>query len=279
VDSSFIRNYYEGPNYVYGAGIYNLGTLTISRSIFQDNYLRSSHIGNGSGEGGALFNTGIASATISDTLFTGNSVRTGGAIVNKGTLEIENSTISGNYARDGSGIYNSTTGYDTGLWIRNCTLVDNNANNGGDGFFVGGLYLELATSINGEHISNSIFGGSGPFTSPNKDCKIIAGGLETNIQNLIQDGSCLPALSGDPRLGELSDNGGSTLTCALQPGSPAINAGSNAAVPAAMAYDQRGKGYPRIQNTQVDIGAFEYKRVNFYFLKNKIGGGAVVPLR
>ena len=42
---------------------------------------------------------------------------------------------------------------------------------------------------------------------------------------------------------------------ALLPGSPAIDAGNNALIPAGVTTDQRG--LPRIVNGRVDIGAFE----------------------
>jgi hypothetical protein len=62
-------------------------------------------------------------------------------------------------------------------------------------------------------------------------------------------------------LGPLANNGGPTMTHALLPGSPAINAGSNAlAVDQngnALITDQRGVGFPRIIGGTVDIGAFE----------------------
>ena len=53
-------------------------------------------------------------------------------------------------------------------------------------------------------------------------------------------------------LGPLWDNGGPTLTHALLPGSPAINAGDDSAAPAT---DQRG--VPRPQGLRSDIGAYE----------------------
>ena len=51
-----------------------------------------------------------------------------------------------------------------------------------------------------------------------------------NSNNLIKDGTCSPALSGDPMLDPagLQDNGGPTKTIALLSGSPAINAGDDA---------------------------------------------------
>jgi hypothetical protein len=58
----------------------------------------------------------------------------------------------------------------------------------------------------------------------------------------------------DPLLDSLGNYGGSTLTHALLPGSPAIDAGNNAY---ATDWDQRGPGYPRIVNGIIDIGAFE----------------------
>ncbi len=57
----------------------------------------------------------------------------------------------------------------------------------------------------------------------------------------------------DPKLGPLTDNGGPTLTMALLPGSPAIDAGGTFGAPAT---DQRG--VPRPQGQGVDVGAFEY---------------------
>ena len=61
----------------------------------------------------------------------------------------------------------------------------------------------------------------------------------------------------DPRLGPLTDNGGPTLTHALLPGSPAINAGGPFPSFPADQFDQRGDGFPRIVAGVVDIGAYE----------------------
>jgi hypothetical protein len=63
-----------------------------------------------------------------------------------------------------------------------------------------------------------------------------------------------PDTFADPELGPLTNNGGPTMTMALLPGSPAIDAGTSAGAPAT---DQRG--VPRPQGRGVDIGAFEYQ--------------------
>jgi len=60
----------------------------------------------------------------------------------------------------------------------------------------------------------------------------------------------------DPKLGPLANNGGPTLTMALLPGSPAIDAGNTSV---ASATDQRG--FPRPAGLAADIGAFEYGSV------------------
>ena len=59
----------------------------------------------------------------------------------------------------------------------------------------------------------------------------------------------------NPLLASLGNYGGPTQTMALLPGSPAIDAGSNALIPGGVTTDQRGDS--RIVNSTVDIGAFE----------------------
>ena len=62
----------------------------------------------------------------------------------------------------------------------------------------------------------------------------------------------------DPKLGPLAANGGPTRTMALLAGSPAIDTGPNPVPDFPMnQFDQRGDGFARVVNGQVDIGAFE----------------------
>jgi len=61
----------------------------------------------------------------------------------------------------------------------------------------------------------------------------------------------------DPKLDQLQFRGGGPVYVhALQPGSPALDAGDNSLL-TGLTTDQRGSGFPRIVNGTVDIGAFE----------------------
>jgi formylglycine-generating enzyme required for sulfatase activity len=86
----------------------------------------------------------------------------------------------------------------------------------------------------------------------------VSGSLGINSRNLVADGTCDPAFADDAMLGLLADNGGDTLTHALLPGSPAIDAVP--AVSCTVPTDQRGALRPIVQvsaDTPCDIGAFE----------------------
>jgi hypothetical protein len=79
--------------------------------------------------------------------------------------------------------------------------------------------------------------------------------------NLSSDSTCGFTAIGsmnntDPKLGPLTNNGGPTLTMALLPGSPAIDAGDTSLAPAT---DQRGLLRPA--GLAADIGGFEYGAV------------------
>ena len=73
--------------------------------------------------------------------------------------------------------------------------------------------------------------------------------MTQNVGNLIEDGSCSPALSGEPIFAEPD---GTPVTLALQANSPAIDAGDPAYC---LATDQVGKSRSRFG--LCDIGAIE----------------------
>lgn len=212
-----------------GGGILNQGTLTLSESMLSGN---SASLGNG----GGIENAGTL--TVADSTLSGNnSTDGGGGINNTGALVVTNSTFYNNSAaNNGGGVFN-----DGGtLTLSNSTLSGNNASVRGGGIrnYNGTLHLTnniLADSPSGGDCSSNV-----PIT--------------TNTNNLIEDGSCSSVLTGDALLSSLADNGGLTQTMALDPASPAIDAGD---YHTCEHRDQRGLQRSS-HGAACDIGAYEY---------------------
>ena len=238
-----------------GGGIYNYGGLNVQGSTFTGN---SSSI-----DGGGVYNVGRLN--LQDSTFAGNTANDdGGGLYNRGPLNAQSNTFTRNRSNDdGGGFYNdgagpavvtnttfsaNTSGYWGGglctnsssvLTLTNSTLTGNAASVAG-----GGVRNLGRLSMRNTIIANSTVG---------VDC-VNVGTLASNLNNLVKDGTCSAMLSGDPVLGPLADNGGGTLTHALWPNSPAIDAGSDAS-DICPATDQRGAARP--QNLHCDIGAVE----------------------
>jgi hypothetical protein len=189
--------------------------------------------------------------TVANSTISGNSAGTsgGGISVSPGPIgvnldsSIVNSTISGNSAgTSGGGIGTSTT-----LRVANCTITGNSAPSGGGIYNVGSVEVSntiLNAGASGENISND-------------------GGTVTSLgYNLSSDdgGGYLTGpgdqINTDPLLGPLQNNGGPTLTHALLPGSPAIDAGDPNFNPPP-SNDQRDCHFDRVFNGRIDIGSFE----------------------
>ena len=252
-----------------GGGIENDGngiTLTVTNSTIADNSA-------GNGGGGGIENWGtltVANSTIADNA---------GGILNWWNLTVTNSTIDNN---SGEGIENdygtvsitnttiadNSTGFGIGnngtLTVTNCTIA---YNWGGILCYstepsLDNVTLEMDNTIVALNETSDIFGIGLPVTS--------------GAYNLIGTGGSGGLVNGtngnqvgvaDPEIGPLSDNGGPTQTIALLPGSPAVDAGSNAlavdpTTGLPLTTDQRGPGFARIVNGTVDIGAFEVQATN-----------------
>jgi predicted outer membrane repeat protein len=171
----------------------------------------------------------------------------GGAIDNYGTMSVMNSTFTGNHAvlsqywePGGSG--GAIANYGT-LSIVNSTLSGNTADVSG-----GGIYNEGIVTLTNSIIANSVTGGncSGSF---------IDGGYNLEDTNTCGFSPTLHSLiSTTAMLGPLQVNppGLAIPTMALLFGSPAINAGDDAACPPT---DERGVHRPI--GPHCDIGAYE----------------------
>ena len=182
--------------------------------------------------------SGIISYIRNSTISNNTTPGTGGGIYNDGTtLVITNSTISNNAADNiGGGIYNDGT-----TTLRNVTIA-NNSSNGSFGIGGGIGNTSPGTIDYGNTIvsGNTSTTGSPDFYNPN--------GTVTDAGNNFVGGNAM--------LDPLGYYGGTTPTRRPQPGSPVIDAGSNALANAANLFtDQRNVA--RFIGAAVDIGAFE----------------------
>ncbi|MCB0048647.1 MAG: Ig-like domain repeat protein, partial [Caldilinea sp.] len=251
---------YGGDEWPSGGGIYNTGTLRLEYATVAHNtggygggvinggggsssgimtVTNSSFISNTAlSDGGGLYNsTGANMVWVENSLFVDNwAGMLGAGLVNEdsGTAVVINSTFVGNVTTgDAGGIFNNGT-----LTATNVSLVANQGNGGG-------IYNNPSGTL---HMRNVLMAGS----VGGVDCSSEEGVIAENSNNLVADGTCEAALSGEPLLGEFGDYGGDMQTVPLLPGSPAIDAGNGAVCPAT---DQRGVARP--VGNGCDIGAFE----------------------
>ncbi|MCC6970248.1 MAG: hypothetical protein IT434_08510 [Phycisphaerales bacterium] len=245
-----------------GGGVLNKGTLTITGSTIS---------GNPAAYGGGIYNNGTV--TITNSTISANSALYGGGVDSTAdTTSIINSTISGNSAQyTGGGLYN----YYCTLAVTNSTIWGNSAPTAGGGIGTSSGTVTIRNTTIAANLGNGglhIDGGAPVLVS----C-IVAGNVGGDIlkgflgagstNNLIQDAAHAGGLTNgvnanivgvNPLLSPLSNNGGPTLTMALQAGSPAVNKGLN---PANLTTDQRGTGFARLHGTAIDIGAIEFSAI------------------
>lgn len=221
--------------YVYGDTTLNLNNLTIA-----DGWSNTVN-------GGGILNYGTVN--IHNCTLSNNNAPGGGAIDNRGVANISNSTLSGNTAGVGGG--GIVTWEDCAANISNSTLSGNSAGDTG-----GGIRNRGTMTVTNTIVTNSPAGG---------DCDS-SGTL--NGANNLSDGSCPGTVAAVTNFDlTLADNGGDTWTHALLGGSNAIDnvsdctylsSGGNPLFSdgAPIIADQRGIVRP--QGAACDIGAYEY---------------------
>jgi len=234
--------------------------------VFSANYVACS--GQNSGAlGGGMLNM-ATSPTVTDCTFAGNLVTptdnssgaSGGGMCNfQSSSTLINCTFYQNSASGGSAAYGGAiANEDSPTTLTYCTLTFNAAS--GSGSQGGGLWVRNdstsavttlgATIVAGNDVST---GGTGPD---------IYGAVTSNGYNLVGETSGTSGFTStdltnvDPKLGPLADNGSPVETCALLPGSPAIDRVPTDQFPT-ITKDARGVRRP--QGSACDIGAFEYK--------------------
>jgi hypothetical protein len=232
----------------HGGGVRNAGVLTLTRVHVLGNQ-------SAAGAGGGVYSAGNnSSLTIAQSAITGNTAASaGGGIALDGAMTLTDSTVSSNSAGTiGGGLY----AFDNSdAEIVNVTITANQAS-----LQAGGLFSESTPFLTSDRpvLRDTILAGN---TAPtDRDC---GGAPASGGHNLLGvGGTCIDftAVKGDlvgtaatpldPKLGLLTNNGGTTPTHALLTGSPALNTGDDCT-----ASDQRGQA--RQANT-CDIGAFEF---------------------
>lgn len=253
----------KGNSVSAGGGLGNDGTVTITGCTFSGNQSQFF--------GGGLSNGSSGIVTIIGSTFSGNRSTAGGGLLNiSGQVTIFESTfannaeVSGANNPHGGGIAN----YLGSITLTNTTLAGNSSNAGGGLWNEYGQVKIISSTVSGNkantvgglwnggtvELVNTIVANNTGGDCRNTDYgKVIPAGV-----NLVRDGSCDPsALTGNPKLGPLANNGGPTQTMALLPGSPALEAVTDGTCPPP-ATDQRGVSRP--QGRFCDIGAVEKRR-------------------
>lgn len=274
-----------GNPYGIGGGITNGGAMNVTNSTVTDN---TAGYGGGINNGGTMR---VINSTVSGNVTTYGG---GGGIYNTGTLSITSSLMTDNHADPsvGGGVFNATDGASGTLLIRDSTLTNNTANQGGGvyngewatttiinstvagnyaGYDAGGIVNVGALEAGGNIIAQN----SGENTSTGMlNCDNRSGqpipSLGHNIENGTDCGFSNASIGDmqntDPMLTALANNGGPTQTMALRSGSPAIGtipasatfSANGATIPACPQTDQRG--YPRPGNLSAcDMGAYQTK--------------------
>jgi hypothetical protein len=280
-DSTVSANHAAGTELIggNGGGVLNEGgTMTITRCTISNN---SAQYGTGSSgdcafaSGGGILNYSGGSLTITNSTVSGNSLLIsdafgicggpgfGGGIENAGSMTIKNCTISGNSgiaSRDTTAMHGGGISNEGNLQITSSTIAYNSASGeNGASASGGGIYNSRGLVIGSTRTDSSIIAlNSAPFGPDftgwgelqSMGYNIIGNNADAVISSQPTDQIGTPAAPIDPLLGPLTDNGGPTLTHALQAGSPAIDRGDPAAPP----QDQRGYGRVGVP----DVGAFEY---------------------
>jgi parallel beta-helix repeat protein len=255
---------YDASPYNAGGGICNFfSSPTITNCTFRENHaytgggifnsssspaITNCTFSNNTGyKGGAGIYNSASSPVVVCSTFNGNTADSGGGIYNSSSSSptLTNCTFSKNAAtyETGGGIYNSSSSSPT---LINCTFSGNTAADiavgAGDGIYNDGASSPI--------VKNCIFWGSATQIArgnPILTYCVVQGGFPGGT-NIIQS---------DPQLGELADNGGLTMTCAISLDSSAVaipeTAGGN--WNGCPATDQRG--YARSASGSRAIGAYE----------------------
>jgi hypothetical protein len=248
----------SGNKGAWGGGIGVYGTLVLNDSTVTAN--ATTYYG-----GGGVLGFNGANVQINRCTINNNQAGNGPGVYDRlnSKFTITNSTIANNTGTGSGGII---VGNGSMLTLQNCTVTGNMTAGAG-----GGIYLWNYGTLSTVTTKNSIIAGNKGAANGPDVFTINSGGSIAAMFCLIGDGTGATFTGAsnmigttanpiNPMLGALVNNGGVTQTMALLPGSPAIDAGSNALVPGGVTTDQRGTGFNRIIDGIVDMGAYEFQQ-------------------
>ena len=234
-----------------GGGIEDNSSMMTGTVRLKDVTLDGNSTGSAPGNGGAFHITGNGNAWVETSTVSNNTaVNEGGGLWNgAGTMRILTSTISGNSsAGDGGGVYNLAGA----AIVSASTVVSNQAASMGGGIDndpAGGettlrnSIVALNTASSGQDLGSDGSFVSGDYNLVGQDDLDVFAAKSNDSEGTADS----PI---DPMVGSLADNGGPTMTHALQQGSIAYNAAN----PNDTDLDQRGEA---VFGGRRDIGAFE----------------------
>jgi hypothetical protein len=246
-----------------GGGILDLssGPLTLSTTSVDDNSLSVSDPSGGTDGGGGIYAAPGAQLAVTGSTIAANTASISAAGGSSGGGGIYDASAASTYVND--------------TVSANSLSVSQGASNGGGAIFHEGAPGEISDTTIHQNSANAagagIFDNAGAYTVKNtivaqgaSGCAGPAGIVSAGF-NLDGGSTCELTTSSDlpntdPMLGPLANNGGSTLTQALTPASPAIDAGScSDASGNPVPTDERGVARPQPAGGSCDIGAFEYE--------------------
>ena len=247
-----------------GGGVENDGSMTVTGCTFT---------GNSSGSGGGLNAQGSGPLNLANDTFLNNTTTgSGGGVAANGVVNMTNCSFSGNTALSGGGAILEYSRYHDSDQLHHqrqprawfvrrrlfCTFrqpqsqglhrIRQHRERGRRHRTYGNGTLTIVNSIVSANTATTKM----RTTLTARSTPITATTCSARHSQRATSGTG-DIFSDTPMLGALGSNGGPTVTMFPQPGSPAINAGSTAFSPGAA--DQRG--FPRMLNGQIDIGAVE----------------------
>ena len=242
-----------------GGGVYNNGVLEFNLVTFEENVSASN--------GGGLYNDDNGEAYLTLAWFTNNNASLGGGLYNTSLLHLYQSSLTNNSALGGQGGGAYNDGAAAALLVQNTTLSGNMivpfAAPGGSGIYNNGGDVRLEFSTLAYNNADGVDNAGGHISLRSTILAYHALGncagsaADSQGYNLEDGDSCnldepTDLTDTDPLLAWLDTNGGSDLSHALSPGSPAIDSGDP---DRCIEVDQRSVSRP--QGAGCDRGAFE----------------------